>query len=215
MTEKALKQRSVAWAKDDPFGVEFAELLLAAETLTATGVAIGTAPIPYRLDYALETGPGFVTTRLHVTSRGEGWSRELDLRRDPHGAWSVAVVEKGSVDLPRPGGDPSRLEGALDCDLGLCPVTNMMPILRHDFLHTGGPIELAMAWVAVPELSVRLDRQRYRHLRTAADQHVVGFEAVDGSFTAEITVDADGVVIDYPGIARRLAADQPPSRRST
>ena len=36
------------------------------------------------------------------------------------------------------------------------------------------------------------------------DQRVIRYEAVDGSFTADIRVDRDGIVIDYPGIARRL-----------
>ncbi|MGH9137353.1 MAG: putative glycolipid-binding domain-containing protein, partial [Acidimicrobiales bacterium] len=89
--------------------------------------------------------------------------------------------------------------------LGLSPVTNMMPILRHGLLGGGGPIECTMAWVAVPALSVQADRQRYRHLRSAGGHHVVRYEAVDGNFAADITVDADAVVIDYPGIARRLA----------
>ena len=198
----AERHRSVAWAKDDPFGVEYAELRIADSALAASGVAIGTAPLPYRLDYELETRADFVTTRLHVVSRGEGWRRELDLRRDERGAWSIDATVEGAVDLPPPGGDPSILEGALDCDLGLSPVTNTMPILRHGLLHSGGPIVFAMAWVAVPDLSVRLDRQRYRHVRS----HVVRFEAVDGTFAAEITLDADGVVVDYPGIARRLVA---------
>jgi hypothetical protein len=52
--------------------------------------------------------------------------------------------------------------------------------------------------------SVRADGQRYRHLRSAAGHHVVGYEATDGSFAAEITVDAAGVVIDYPGIAQHV-----------
>ena len=200
------RHRSVAWAKDDPYGVELAEMEIAHDALSASGVAIGTAPVPYRLDYELETGPTFVTTRLHVVSRGEGWRRELDLRRDERGTWSIDSSDEGSADLRPPGGDVSRFEEALDCDLGLSPVTNMMPILRHGLLRAGGPIEIAVAWVAVPELSVRLDRQRYRHLRSDGDRHVVGFEAVDGSFAAEITLDDDGVVIDYPGIARRLGA---------
>jgi hypothetical protein len=116
----------------------------------------------------------------------------------------VDANEEGRAELPAAGGDTANLDDALDCDLGLSPVTNMMPILRHDLLHGGGPIEFTMAWIAVPELSVRADRQRYRHLRSAADHHVVRFEAVDGSFAADITVDADAVVLDYPGIARRL-----------
>jgi hypothetical protein len=95
------------------------------------------------------------------------------------------------------------LTGALDCDLGLSPVTNLMPILRNE-LHAGGdPIELTAAWVSVPDLSVRADGQRYASIGTASDR-VVRYEAGDGTFTADITVDVDGLVIDYPGIARRL-----------
>jgi hypothetical protein len=199
-------RRAVAWVKNEPFGVEFAEIGIAGKHLTATGVAVGTAPLPYRLDYELETATGFVTARLRVTSRGEGWRRELDLRRDEGGLWSVAADEEGDVDLPPAGGDTTRFADALDCDLGLSPVTNMMPILRHGLLQGGGPFEFTMAWVAVPALAVQADGQRYRHLRSADEHHVVRFEAIDGSFAAEITVDADAVVIDYPSIARRVAA---------
>jgi hypothetical protein len=79
-----------------------------------------------------------------------------------------------------------------------------MPVLRHGLLHGGGPIEFTMAWVAVPALAVRADGQRYRHVRSAADRHVVRYEAIDGSFGADITFDANAVVIHYPEIARRL-----------
>jgi hypothetical protein len=207
-------RRAVAWVKDDPFGVEFAEIEIWRDNLRAQGVAVGSAPLPYRLDYELETATDFVTSRLRVTSRGEGWRRDLDLRRDAADAWSIAADEEGQLDLPPPGGDTARLTGALDCDLGLSPVTNMMPILRHGLRYGGGPIELTMAWVAVPALAVQADGQRYRHLRSAADHHVVRYEATDGSFAADITVDADAVVVDYPGIARRLAESALPPRSS-
>jgi uncharacterized protein len=204
-------RRAVAWVKDEPFGVEFAEIDIGRDHLRARGIAVGSAPVPYRLDYELETATGFVTSRLRVISRGEGWRRDLDLRRDAGGVWSIAADEEGRLDLPPAGGDASRLAGALDCDLGLSPLTNMMPILRHGFLHGGGPIDFTMAWVAVPALAVHADGQRYRHLRSAPDHHVVRFEAIDGSFAADITVDADAVVIDYPGIARRLAGSALPA----
>jgi uncharacterized protein len=203
-------RRAVAWVKDDPFGVEFAEIDLGDEQMSASGVAIGSAPHPYRLDYRLETHPGFATARLHATSRGEGWRRELDLRRDADGIWSIAVDEEGHVDLPRAGGETGLLVDALDCDLGLSPVTNTMPILRHGLHHGDGPIELTVAWVEVPALAVRPDGQRYRHVRSGADHHVVRFEAIDSSFAADLTVDADAVVVDYPEIARRLSVGARP-----
>jgi len=61
--------------KDEPFGVEFADIDLGPNYLTARGVAVAGDPTPYRLDYTLETAAGFVTSRLHVVSSGEGWRR--------------------------------------------------------------------------------------------------------------------------------------------
>jgi len=196
----------VAWVKDDPFGVEFAEIAIAADHLTAVGVAIHTQPLPYRLDYRLETGPEFVTTRLGVTSIGDGWSRELDLHRDVDGVWHAVTSQEGHLDLPAAGIDTTGLEHALDCDIELSPVTNMMPILRHNLLQREGIVEFTMAWVSVPALTVRADGQRYAHRSSRPGHHVVRYEAIDGTFAADITADADGVVIDYPGIARRLPA---------
>jgi hypothetical protein len=204
------RHRAIAWIKDDPFGVEFAEIELGAELLTATGVAIGTSPVHYRLDYQLETIAGFVTSRLLVTSCGDGWSRSLDLRRTDAGVWHVRAEEEGDLGLPSGGGDPKTFAEALDCDLGLSPLTNLMPILRHRLLSGGNPVELTTAWVSVPGLSVRPDGQRYAFLRSGADDHLLRYEAMDGSFAADITVDREGLVLDYPGIARRLAPNAPP-----
>jgi uncharacterized protein len=199
-------QRAVAWIKDDPFGVEFAEFQLSPERLRAEGVAIGTRPLPYRLDYELATAGAFVTSRLRVSSRGEGWRRTLDLRRSEAGVWSLVAHEIGDVGLPSAGGDPATFADALDCDLGLSPVTNLMPILRRGLLSGAGPVELIMAWVSVPDLSVRPDGQRYSYLRGGPEGHVLRYEATDGSFAADITVDREGIVVDYPGIARRLGS---------
>lgn len=198
------RRRAVGWVKDDPFGVEYADIELSADRLRAEGVAIGTRPVPYRLDYCVETAAGFATSLLRVTSRGERWRRTLDLRHDGAGVWALSAGEDGDVELAPAGGDPTRLAGALDCDLGLSPVTNLMPLLRHELLSGGGPVELITAWVSVPDLGVRRDGQRYSHIRRGPDHDVVRYEATDGSFAADITVDRDGIVIDYPGIARRL-----------
>jgi hypothetical protein len=61
-----------------------------------------------------------------------------------------------------------------------------------------------MAWVSVPDLGVHADGQRYTFMSATQDQSIIRYEAVDGSFAADITFDADGVVLDYPGIAHRL-----------
>jgi hypothetical protein len=199
-TVGAMPTRVAVWTKEKRAGYEFAEVTLEPDRLSARGVAIGGDPVAYRLDYVLETGPGFVTTRLDVSSRGAGWSRRLVLRRDGAGAWTVDAETEGNPELPAAGGDAAALAGALDCDLGLSPVTNLMPIMRHELLSAPGQVELTMAWVSVPDLAVELDGQRY----TGAGQNRVRYDALDGRFSATITLDDDGLVADYPGVARRI-----------
>jgi len=215
-----MRQRAIAWHKEDPAGAELAEVTLGDDVMFAGGVAIGGEPSAYRLDYSLETGSGFVTTRLQVTARGEGWRRTLNLRRDPAGAWTAATTADGeapeglappgatAAEGAGPAGPTGRipwLDGALDCDLGLSPLTNSMPALRHRLLEEDGSVDLLMAWVSVPDLGVHASRQRYTALRDRpGGGRLIRFESLDSGFTAELAFDADGLVVDYPGIGRQL-----------
>jgi len=199
------RTRAVSWLIEDPPGAEHVRVELGAGRLRAEGVAIGSAPRPYRLEYRLETGAAYATSRLSVAVQGEGWRRRLELRRPASGRWSVAASAEGELPLGRPGGDADALAAAGDCDLGLSPLTNTMPILRAGLLDGQAAVEIAVAWVSVPDLGLRLARQRYAPVRALADGlAVVRFESADGSFAADLTVDRDGLVVDYPGLARRI-----------
>jgi hypothetical protein len=193
------------WSKDQPFGAELVEVTLNGTTLAASGWAIGTEPSPYRLEYQLATSDGYVTTRLAVWTEGPGWRRTLVLERAASGVWTCSGQSSGDLDGPAPGGDPAPLTGALDCDLGLSPLTNSMPVLRHRLHESGGPVDFLMAWVAVPELAVYCSRQRYTFVRKEPQARVVRFQSLDNDFEVEITFDEQGVVLDYPGIGRLAA----------
>ena len=167
---------------------------LTRDGLSASGTAIGSAPAGYRLDYRLETGSDYVTKRLSVTARGEGWRRTLDLTRLRSGRWICAGVAS----------DMAAVAGALDCDLALSPLTNTMPVLRHGLLDGGGPHEFLMAWVSVPDLQVIPSRQRYRFVRKSAGTTVVRYESESRDFVADLTFDKNGLCRDYPGIGRAV-----------
>jgi hypothetical protein len=195
-------KRSVAWVKQEPFGVEFAEADLTERRLKVIGVTIGADPMPYRLDYQLETRSKYITERLLAVARGEGWTRTLELLRDKYGAWEATASAQGESVLLPPGGDMNLLKDALDCDLAFSPLTNTMPVLRHGLLEGGGPVDLTVAWVSVPDLGVHPGHQRYSFLRREGDHAVVRFESPN--FTADVVFDSDGLVVDHPGIGRRL-----------
>ena len=177
--------------------------------LAASGTQIGTDPLVYRLDYELATNTQFVTNALDVAATGEGWRRELSLRHDGSGEWTCGANSDGDVELPAPGCDASVLRGALDCDLGRSPLTNVMPIRRLALDRRPVAEDLLMAWVSVPDLAVVPSAQRYEHVRRAPDGSSI-VRYVDrgefSGFTAELALDADGFVVVYPELAERVRA---------
>ncbi|MFF8970950.1 putative glycolipid-binding domain-containing protein [Streptomyces sp. NPDC014995] len=183
--------RVLTWDVMASRGYETAWAEYGEGVLRARGRAVGTLPAPYWVAYELDTGDGFVTRRLRVTVETAARSRTLDLRRDERGGWTA---------------DGERLPGfedALDCDLGLCPLTNTMPVLRHGLLREPGERRLLMAWVSVPDLTVRPSWQTYTRLGPSGRGARVRYAS--GSFRSDVEFDGDGFVVDYPQLARRLA----------
>jgi hypothetical protein len=193
--------RALVWQGLDGWRAEYADVWLRDERLVARGVQIGLDPFPYEARYSLDTSPGYDTAHLSVNASGAGWSRHLDLRRDSAGAWDISVGRSGEVELPDPGGNAAEFDGARDCDLQNCPLTNTPPILRERMMEGGEPLDLVMAWVALPELTVHRSDQRYEPLEAGRVRYV----SLDSDFTAELELDEDGLVVVYPGLAERVA----------
>jgi uncharacterized protein len=182
------KGRLIVWRGVEEWLAEAAEVRLEEQRLEARGTQLGAEPRPYRLDYELTTAERWVTERLSLTARDGDGERDLDLRRSAGGGWTA----NGK---PQP-----ALDGSLDCDLALSPLTNAMPILRERLREGAGPVDLAMAWVSVPDLKIHSSRQRYEPI----DRHTVRFVSLDADFQAELELDDDGLVVRYPGLAERV-----------
>ena len=207
-------ERVVIWSgegvdQDGDWHVEFARVDFGSAGLSAVGTQLGAVPVPYRLDYELDaTVDGFVTRSLQVEAVGEGWERRLRLERGEDGEWSIDVEAAGDTSLEAPGGDAGLLTGALDCDLGLSPLTNAMPVHRHSLHSEPGEKDFVMAWVLVPDLAVHASSQRYKHLRQRDGTSTVRFENFeDGevAFTSDLEFSDDGLISVYPKLAKRIA----------
>jgi uncharacterized protein len=177
---RLVQRRLAIWEGIDAWRVELAHLELSDSGVRATGTQVGIDPEPYRLDYRLDAADGFMTQSLEVEVKLVEEERRLVLVRDGEG-W---------------------IEGALDCDLGLSPLTNAMPVQRTGLLHRPGAEDFLMAWVSVPDLAVHASAQRYEHVSPGVVRYVDRgrFEG----FTAELTFGRDGLVLEYPGLARRV-----------
>ena len=196
--------RLVVWSGEDEWRAEICRLELTPTGVRAEGTQIGVNPLPYRMDYRLTALDNFVTSRLEVDVNGVDWSRHLVLTHDGEGSWDADAESTGDPGLPEPGGDTDLVRGAVDCDLGLCPATNLMPVVRHG-LHLGpGERDFLMAWVSVPDLGVHPSEQRYEHVRLTPGGAVVRYVGAHRDYVGEIEFDRDGVVIHYPDLARRV-----------
>lgn len=181
----------ITWEVTESQGYETSWIELRGTTLLARGRAVGTVPNPHWISYELETGDHYVTRELRVHAATATGSHELHLRHDGHGRWTAD-------------GEPlPEVEGALDCDLALCPLTNTMPVRRHGLHLTPGERTFLMTWVSVPDLTVHASPQTYTHLRRTEHGGRVRFAS--GDYRSDVEFDADGLVIDYPGLARRLS----------
>jgi hypothetical protein len=162
--------------------------------MSARGQISAQRPEPYSVRYELDAADGYTTRALQaevITSEG---ARQLELRQE-QGSWLVNG-------MPR-----SDLEGALDCDLAGCPLTNTMPILRHDLHRTPGEVTLTMAFVRLPELDVVRSEQTYTHLRRFEDDTAL-VRYSSGDFSADLLIDGNGFVIEYPELgARRITTE--------
>ncbi|GAA1154112.1 putative glycolipid-binding domain-containing protein [Nesterenkonia sandarakina] len=191
---------------DDPDRLDHACVEIDSTSMHAVG---GTQARHFSSSWELEIGEDWTTRSLHVTTRGFGWSRWLELTRAESGRWSAESGGRGDTKLPPPGlEEPATLDDATDCDLGLCPVTNTMPIRRLGLLDRDVPsTHLVMAWVEMPSLRVQRSEQVYASKWTD-ERRLVKYSTLRGDFSADLTVDSYGLVIDYPTLAHRISSDE-------
>lgn len=138
---------------------------------------------PIELRYALVVDARWVTTEVEVLVAFAGG----DLREP---------IEIGALWSGKE--RPPELRDCVDVDLSFTPATNSLPIRRLR-LDVGESAEIAVAWLTWPEL--RVERARQTYARLAEDR----YRYTQGEFEAELTVDEQGLVIDYEGLWRAVA----------
>jgi hypothetical protein len=138
---------------------------------------------PIRLAYRIRCSADWVFQSLQAELLCTDWS--LRLTRDPAtGHWSGA----------------ESLEGCLDVDIMATPFTNTLPIRRLE-LAPGESRRLKVAYVRLPELTVTAAEQTYTCLEKT--DRLSRYRYQSGSFQADLEVDPQGLVLEYPNYWRR------------
>ena len=148
--------------------------------------------VTWSVRYEIRVDSDWVTREAHVWSRSVAGERELRLEGDGHGAWTID------------GRPAPELDGLLDVDLEASAFTNAFPVNRLG-LGVGEDAEAPAVYVRAPNLRVARLEQHYRRL--ADDGARMRFDYVSPAldFRAILVYDESGLVLDYPGIAVRLA----------
>lgn len=182
--------RSLRWATEEGRGLEFFSIRSLGQGLVAEGVVIGPdSGVPYEglfgCSYTIRCDAHWRVRQAEVRVTG---GAHLLLRADGEGRWS------GPDGAPVP-----ALDGCIDVDLTCTPFTNTLPIRRlGDALRARQ--EIRVAYITLPVASVMPSRQAYALLGDGRYR----FESLSDPFQADIETDADGLVVRYPGLFRRV-----------
>jgi len=187
--------RNVYWRPWDDPGLEQLNLQLDADGARALGlILLMRDGAHFRCRYRLETDAAWRLRRLTfaVADAEDTAVGRAVVECDGAGHWRVNEQERPDLD------------GCVDVDIQITPFTNTLPIRRLS-LAPGESAEIRVAYLPVPELAPRPAEQRYTCLapRGAAGGRF-RYEGLFRGFTADLPVDGDGLVMDYPETFRRV-----------
>lgn len=189
MPFRPLASRTLRWRPAEGEGLEHLTVeTLANGRIEARSVVIGgRGGAPYSARYRVLCDAGWRVLEFEV---GAADGRGLALVSPEPGRWRTAD-----------GRERPEFDGCVDVDLAATPFTNTLPIRRLALSRADGPVALAMVWIPFDTFEPFRDEQRYAALE---DGRLYRYEAVDGSFAADLPVDEDGLVLDYPTLFRRV-----------
>jgi hypothetical protein len=146
---------------------------------------------PWAVHYTVDVDDEWRTQQCLVRSWSSLGALETLLTRDPAGLWRV-----DGVLVP-------ELEGCLDVDLEASACTNLLPIRRTE-LPIGNRVDAPAAYVRAPDLAVERLEQTYTKFASGDGTARFEYRAPRFGFECELAFGADGLVLDYPGIATRV-----------
>ena len=182
--------REVMWLAWDLPGLEHLRLAVREGGVVADGVVLGMAEgRPCRLAYEVRCDANWRVRAARVGVPGE--LPKVELLSDGEGNWTTFD-----------GRDVPYLKGCEYVDISETPFTNTLPIRRLG-LTPGASADISVAYFEGIELQPWPEPQRYTCLEKGGGGGLYRFLSLDGGFTADLPVDADGLVHDYPELFER------------
>jgi len=185
------KVQQIVWEAQQWPGMEYLRLEEHASEVIADGTIIMIdKTLPLRIHYSIHCNPAWAVQQASVEVEGYSAPRRR-LKADGAGARRIVF------NMPL-----EHLVGCIDIDIAATPFTNTLPIRRLN-LKQGTSAEMKVLYITIPELSLSAVWQRYTCLESRPEGSRYRYESLDSGFTAELSVDANGLVIDYQDIWKR------------
>jgi len=172
--------------------MESVRVQLSGNRIKAYGriVAASTRSHPaFSASYDLVTDEAGATKRLSLTVTLAERERQLSIARDEENMWLVQDQQNQAK--------RDSYGGAQDVDVIFSPFFNALPIRRTGLHQRIDSAVMAVVYVRLPELSV--------------DAATIGYASTGDGIKLDspvanttITVDDEGFILDYPGLATRI-----------
>lgn len=183
-----LTLKTVRWRPYEGEGLEHLTVRAVEGGIRAESTVIGEHDNgPFGVHYRIDLDAAW-RVRSFVVEEMAG--RRIAMTSDGEGRWS------GEDRTPLP-----AFDGCIDIDLAGSPFTNTLPIRRLGLKPEHGTARLKMVYVPFDTFAPFVDGQHYTCIAPTSRYL---YAAEDRSFSAELPVDADGFVTDYPTLFARL-----------
>lgn len=182
----------LTWRAHDEPRMESVRVQLQGKRIKAYGriVAAATSSHPaFSASYTLVTDESGATKRLSMSVTLAERERQLSIARDEENMW---LVQQHTGETSR-----AAYDGALDVDVIFSPFFNALPIRRTELYRRTETISVPVVYVRLPEVSVEPETLTYSSSPEGIKVHSPVAETT-------MTVDPDGFIVDYPGLAARI-----------
>ena len=182
-------KREVIWQAEGGIGEEHLALSDRNGVIVADGFVIAKpGETPMRVRYQVVCDADWVTRGIAVTTEvAHGSPTVIELRCDGKGHWTNSD-----------GSPLHQLDGCIDVDINITPFTNTLPI-RRLALERNVTETIHVVYINVETLNIEPRHQQYTRL----SDDTVRYEGVPSGFRADLSIDADGLVRNYPGLWTR------------
>jgi uncharacterized protein len=186
-------QAMLTWRAQDVSRMESVRIQVSGKRIRANGriVAAATATNPaFGAYYDVQTDETGATKRLGMTVTLAERERVLSIARDEENMWLVTDHQ---------GERRAGYNGALDVDVVFSPYFNALPIRRLGLHQRADSVALPMVYVNVPDMSVTAATVSY-----TSEGRLDGIKLRSPVADTTVSVDEEGFIVDYPGLAERI-----------